>query len=173
MNLKPLLLLGPLFVAGCAGQRVEHPIAREIRRKGVHPEVFRIENKDAQMRRAVREARKSVGVFIAALKHPAKGQRDFEVKKPFMNDGEVEHLWLSEVEFRGNRFHGRVDNRPHRIEGVKFGDRVSVNPQEISDWAFVDNGKLMGGYTIRVLSRNLSPERRKEFQNETKVRIDQ
>jgi len=172
MKTNPLLLVGPLLIAGCAGQRVEHPLAREIRRTGVQPEVFRIEDKDAQMHRAVKEARKTVGVFIAALKNPAKGQHDFEVKKPFAKDGEVEHLWLSDVEFSGNRFHGRVDNHPRKIKGLKFGDRVSVNPDEISDWAFVDNGKLVGGYTIRVLSQNLSPERRKEFENETKVRID-
>jgi uncharacterized protein YegJ (DUF2314 family) len=172
MNLKPLLLLGPLFIAGCTGQGVEHPVGREIRRAGVHPEVIHIAKNDVQMRRAVREARKTVGVFIAALKHPAKGQHDFEVKKPFVKDGEVEHLWLSHVEFHGNHFHGRVDNHPHRMEGVKFGDRVSVNPNEISDWAFVDNGKLVGGYTIRALCCFLTPERRMEFQNATKVRID-
>jgi uncharacterized protein YegJ (DUF2314 family) len=172
MKTNPLLLIGPLLIAGCAAQRVEHPLAREIRRTGVQPEIFRIEDRDAQMHKAVSEARRTVGVFIAALKHPAKGQHDFEVKKPCLKDGEVEHLWLSEVEFSGNRFHGRVDNRPRKITGLKFGDRVSVNPEEISDWAFVDNGKLVGGYTIRVLSQNLSPERRKEFENETKVRIN-
>ena len=170
-TLKTLLVAGPLFLAGCA-QRVQHPLPREMRREGVQPEIFRIPDKDAQMHKAVREARRTVAVFIAALQHPAEGQHDFQVKKPFMNDGTVEHLWLSHVEFHGNHFHGRVDNRPHLIEGVLFGDRVSVNPDEISDWAFVDHGKLVGGYTIRALSDNLSPKRRKEFQNETKVRID-
>jgi uncharacterized protein YegJ (DUF2314 family) len=172
MKITPLLLIGPLLIAGCAGQRVEHPLAREIRRTGVQPEFFRIEDKDAEMHRAVKEARKTVGAFIAALKSPAKGQHDFEVKKPFVKDGEVEHLWLSEVKFSGNRFHGLVDNHPRKIKGLKFGDRVSVNPDEISDWAFVDHGKLVGGYTIRALSLSLSPERRKSFENETKVRID-
>jgi uncharacterized protein YegJ (DUF2314 family) len=172
MKTNPLLLIGPLLIAGCAGQRVEHPLAREIRRTGSHPEVFRIEHKDEQMHKAVREARRTVGTFIAALKNPAKGQHDFEVKKPCVKDGEVEHLWLSNVEFSGNRFHGVVDNHPKTIKGLKFGDRVSVNPNEISDWAFVDNGKLVGGYTIRVLAKNLSPKRRKEFENETNIRID-
>jgi len=172
MKKNPLLLLGPLLIAGCAGQPVEHPLAREIRRPGGQPEIFRIEDRDAQMRRAVREARKSVGVFIAALQNPAKGQHDFEVKKPFVENGEVEHIWLAEVEFRGHRFHGLVDNHPKKITGLKFGDRVSVNPNEISDWVFVDNGKLMGGYTIRVLAQGLPSESRKRFENETKVHID-
>ena len=170
-TLKTLLVAGPLLLAGCA-QRVQHPLPREMRKTGVQPEIFRIADKDAQMHKAVREARRTVAVFIRALEHPGAGQHDFQVKKPFMHDGAVEHLWLSRVEFHGNHFHGRVDNRPQSLEGVKFGDRVSVNPDEISDWAYVDHGRLVGGYTIRALSDNLSPERRKSFQNETNVRID-
>jgi len=171
MKAKLLFLTVPLLMAGCAAQRVEHPIAREIRRTGVKHEIFRIEDKDAQMRQAVSEARKTVPVFIAALKHPAKGQHDFEVKKPFAKNGEVEHIWLSDVEYSGHRFHGLVDNHPSKIKGLKFGDRVSVNPDEISDWVFVDHGRMVGGYTIRCLCRNLTPEQRKEFENETKVHI--
>jgi len=124
------------------------------------------------MHRAVLKARGNVGVFIAALKNRTNGQHDFEVKKPCVKDGVVEHIWLSNVQFSGNRFHGLVDNHPKKIKGLKFGDRLSVNPNEISDWAFVDNGMLVGGYTIRVLARNLSPEQRKDFENETHVRID-
>jgi len=158
-------------IAGCATP-VQHPLAREMHRKGVEPEIFRIENKDEEMHRAVLEARKNVSVFIAALNNPGTGQHDFEVKKRLTQDGEVEHIWLSDVEFKNNRFYGLVDNHPSKIKGVKFGDRASVGPGEISDWAFVDNGKLVGGYTIRVLSQNLSAERRKSFENETKVRIE-
>jgi uncharacterized protein YegJ (DUF2314 family) len=172
MKTNPLLLIAPLLFAGCATQKVEHPLPHAMRNAGVTPEIFRIEDKDAQMHRAVLKARRNVGVFIVALNHPAKGQHDFEVKKPFVKDGEVEHIWLSQVQFSGNRFHGLVDNHPKKIKGLKFGDRVSVNPNEISDWAFVDNGKLVGGYTIRVLARNLSQEQRKNFENESQVRID-
>jgi len=39
-----------------------------------------------------------------------------------------------------------------------MGDRVSVDPDEISDWAFVQSGRLIGGYTIRVLYSELSPQ---------------
>ena len=172
MKLNPLFLMAPLLFSGCAVQKVEHPLPHEIRNTSAPPDIFRIEDRDEQMHRAVLKARRNVGVFIAALQNPATGQHDFEVKKPFVKDGEVEHIWLSHVEFSGNRFHGLVDNHPKKIRGLKFGDRVSVNPDEISDWAFVDNGKLAGGYTIRVLSENLSAERRKSFENETNVRIE-
>jgi uncharacterized protein YegJ (DUF2314 family) len=123
------------------------------------------------MKQAVHQARRTVGVFIQAMQHPAAGQHDFEVKKPFRQGDAVEHLWLSDVWFKGNRFHGYVDNRPRKIKGLKMGDRVSVNPNEISDWAFVQNGRLVGGYTIRVLYAHLSPERRKALEQEARFSI--
>jgi len=171
MNAKHFLPIVPLLMAGCAAQRVEHPIAREIRDTDVSHGVYRIEDRDERMREAVAQARKTVPEFIAALTHPAKGQYDFEVKKPFVKNGDVEHIWLSGVVYDGRRFHGLVDNHPSKITGLNFGDRVSVNPDEITDWAFVDHGKLRGGYTIRCLCRELSPKQRKEFENETKVHI--
>ena len=150
----------------------DHPVGRELSRQTAEPEVFEVRNHHSQMHRAVLQARKTVGTFIAALQHPSPGQRDFEVKKAFRQGNEVEHLWLSDVRFSGNRFHGRVDNTPVRIKGVKPGQVVSVNPDEISDWAFVDNGKLVGGYTIRAHYNELSPEQKKQFDQLADFRME-
>jgi uncharacterized protein YegJ (DUF2314 family) len=121
--------------------------------------------------RAVIEARKTVGKFITALKHPAPGQQDFEVKKPFTQGDQVEHIWLSDVRFVGNRFQGQVDNQPRKIRGLKLGQLVSVNPNEISDWLYVDNGKLVGGYTVRAHYNELSPQQKQEFDREADFKI--
>jgi len=152
--------------------KADHALAREDIQPGAEPQVFDIGQHHSAMKRAVHQARRTVGVFIQALQHPGAGQHDFEVKKPFRQGDTVEHLWLSQVSFKGNRFHGYVDNRPRKIKGVKMGDRVSVNPNEISDWAFVENGRLVGGYTIRVLYSTLSPEGRKQLEQEARFRIE-
>jgi uncharacterized protein YegJ (DUF2314 family) len=55
---------------------------------------------------------------------------------------------------------------------VKAGDLVSVNPDEITDWVFVDNGKLAGGYTIRAHYNELSPEQKKQFDQLADFRIE-
>ncbi len=135
------------------------------------PQVFNVDQHNLAMRRAVYQARRTVGVFIQALQKPGPGESDFEVKKPFVQDGVVEHLWLSDVTFSGNRFHGFVDNKPAKIKGLKMGDRVSVNANEISDWAFVDKGRLIGGYTIRVLYYELPPAGRVALQKEVRFSI--
>src|ERR1700731_1481505 len=159
-----IALVGAGAVAGVTLRpQAANSSQQEIKKGGTEPEYFQVPKDHAAMHRAVIEARKTVGKFIVALKHPAPGQQDFEVKKPFVQGNQVEHIWLSDVRFVGNRFQGRVDNQPRKIQGVKLGQLVSVNPNEISDWLYVDNGKLVGGYTDRVHYNELSSEQKQEF----------
>ena len=170
-SLVTTLLAGALL-AGAAGPALaDHTLAREDLRPGAEPQVFGIDQHNRDMKRAVHEARRTVGVFIQALRKPAAGQSDFEVKKPFRQGDIVEHLWLANVTFSGNRFHGYVDNKPRKIKGLKMGDHVSVNANEISDWAYIDNGRLVGGYTIRVIFAELSPKGKKKLEDEARFRI--
>jgi len=138
---------------------------------GVEPKPFQVPNEHAAMREAVAKARKTVGEFIDALQHPTAGEGDFEVKKPFVQKGDVEHIWLSEVTFVGGHFQGKVDNEPSKIQGLKLGQVVSVNPDEISDWIYIKNGKLVGGYTIRAHYNELTPEQKQEFDRSADFRM--
>ena len=171
MNLRPVLLLlvpaalSTVVLGGCASNDQEnyHPISRAAARTGAEPPVYQVQDDDRQMNRASAKARSSVNTFIAALRQPTAEQRDFAVKKKFVQGNAVEHLWVSDVKFTGNRFVGVVDNRSREIPNLKPGTRVSVNPDEISDWAFVDHGVLVGGYTVRALVTELPPAEREEF----------
>jgi uncharacterized protein YegJ (DUF2314 family) len=148
-------------------------VAQELKKGNVEPEYFEVpKGHHAAMQLAVREARKTVGKFIAALTHPAAGQEDFEVKKPFIQGNQVEHIWLSDVQLVGNLFQGRIDNQPRKISGLKMGEMVSVKPNEISDWLYIDNGKLVGGYTVRVHYNELSAQQKQEFDRRADFRIE-
>jgi uncharacterized protein YegJ (DUF2314 family) len=141
-------------------------------KSNTEPPYIEVPKNHAAMHRAVLQARKTVGVFIAALKHPAPGQKDFEIKKPFIQNGEIEHIWLSDVQFVGNRFQARVDNQPRKIQGLKLGQVVSVDPKEISDWLYIDHGKLVGGYTVRVQYSELSAKEKQEFDQAADFKIE-
>ena len=144
---------------------------QEPEKSSTEPPYIQVPKDHTAMRRAVTQARKTVGEFIAALKHPAPGQQDFEIKKRFIQNGEIEHIWLSDVQFAGNRFQARVDNQPRKIQGLKLGQLVSVDPNEISDWLYVDHGKLMGGYTVRVQYDELSAKEKQEFDRAADFKI--
>lgn len=163
--ISALVLLSFSAQAADTGQELEKSIAE--------PPYFEVPKDHAAMHRAVIQARKTVGEFVAALKHPAQGQQDFEIKKPFIQNGQVEHIWLSDMQFVGNRFQGQVDNQPRKIQGLKLGQLVSVNPNEISDWLYIDHGKLVGGYTVRVQYNELSAKEKQEFDKAADFKIEQ
>ena len=137
----------------------------------VEPKPYQVPNEHAAMQKAVAKARKTVLQFIDALQHPTPGETDFEVKKPFVQKGDVEHIWLSEVTFVGGHFQGKVDNEPVKIRGLKLGQVLSVNPDEISDWVYIKNGKLVGGYTIRAHYNELTSEQKQEFDRSADFRM--
>ena len=105
-------LVAALILAGFISTgKAQNPISNELQSKSGEPETFRVENEHAAMRKAVDEARKTVGEFIKALQHPAAGQTDFEVKKPFVEGNDVEHIWLSDGGYHGGGFHGGGGHR--------------------------------------------------------------
>ena len=148
-----------------------HAIGRKATRTEGDAVMYAVDENDQQMDRATVRARKHVNRFIAALQSPKPNQRDFQVKKLFVRDGKAEHIWLADVKFTGNRFVGVVDNRPSYVPGLKIGDRASVNPDEVIDWSYVEDGRLVGGYTIRVLYSELTPAERTDFEKKADFHI--
>ena len=40
---------------------------------------------------------------------------------------------------------------------------VSFDPDDITDWMYIEDGRLIGGYTTRLLRERMSPEERKQL----------
>jgi uncharacterized protein YegJ (DUF2314 family) len=170
-----LITLTALVIAGLTlNTRAANVVAQELKSGSTEPEYFQVPNDHhhVAMQRAAKEARKTVEQFITALQHPGPGQQDFEVKKRFVQGSEVEHIWLSDVQLVGNRLQGKIDNQPRKIGGLKLGQIASVKPKEISDWLYIDNGKLVGGYTVRVHYSDLSPQQKQKFDREADFKIE-
>ncbi|HJT80007.1 MAG TPA: DUF2314 domain-containing protein, partial [Chthoniobacterales bacterium] len=115
-----------------------------------------ISDDDKAMDKAVTKARESLGFFLAALKADKPDSTDFKVKKCCVDGDNVEHVWIRDITWDGKVFHGRVDNAPLDVHNVKLGARVTIAPDDVSDWMFVKDGKLMGGFTTRVFYSGLS-----------------
>jgi uncharacterized protein YegJ (DUF2314 family) len=127
---------------------------------------------DPQMNAAIRDARRTVAKFIAALKSPKSSQAGFSVKMRIDDGDAVEHFWLSQVSFEGTVFRGVIDNDPDTVTNVRLGDPERVKPSEISDWMYVDHGVLVGGYTIRALRARLPAAERAEFDRSLPFKIE-
>ena len=136
------------------------------------PGYAQVTDDDKQMDRAVENAQKNLGFFIAALKAKKDGDSVFEIKKGFIDGDKVEHLWIRQITFDGKNFHGQIDNRPVDVRNVHSGQRVKVAPEDVTDWMFLKDGKLIGGYTTRVFYARLSPEDKAAFDQQAGFKVE-
>jgi uncharacterized protein (TIGR03067 family) len=92
-----------------------------------------------------------VDSFIAALMNPRPNQKAFSVKVAIKDGEKTEHLWLVPVRYQNGSFVGRINNEPQYVKTVSFDDEITVAKDQISDWIYAEDKKIMGGYTARVL----------------------
>lgn len=99
------------------------------------------------MNGAVEEARATLPQFFIELKG---GEGDFSLKVPVRYGREVEHIWISDVQYAGGKFTGRIANKAGSARGALIGDTYTVSGGDISDWMIERNGAIYGGYTLRA-----------------------
>ncbi|MBC8985190.1 DUF2314 domain-containing protein [Pedobacter sp. N36a] len=85
----------------------------------------------------------------------------------------VEHLWLTAPDFdeEGNLY-GKVGNEPIQVKNIKLGQEIGVGRFLISDWMIVEQGTLIGGYTIRAIWDGLPQGERQFFDEVIGIAID-
>ena len=162
------LCVGGMLFCGCGGNQKK---GVTVARPGLVP-VINVEDDDPKMLAAINKARATTPEFIAALKNPKPGQSGFGVKIPVKDGTQVEHMWMSPVRIVDGQFSGAINNEPLNVKTVKLGDEVKIAPNEISDWMYVEGGKLIGGYTIRMIRDNMPPGERQKFDRSTGLIID-
>lgn len=145
-----LVALVALALAGCGKK---HPADK----------VTYVADDDPRMNAAMDKARSTVRTFTAALQSPKAGQSAFSIKMEFTDGGNTEHMWLTPVTYDGTKFTGTVNNEPEKVKSVKMGQEVTVASDKISDWMYIENRKLVGGETLRVLRDALTPAERADF----------
>jgi uncharacterized protein YegJ (DUF2314 family) len=102
---------------------------------------------DVAMAAAIAEARREWPT--AAAHHVGGGA--LSAKFPFANRlGGNEHTWIAVTRIDGDAIHGTLANDPVDFDG-KLGDPVVCKLSELSDWLFERDGKMVGGFTVKVL----------------------
>jgi uncharacterized protein YegJ (DUF2314 family) len=149
-----VLLAVTLLIVGCS-DRSEDP-------------VIEVEADDIEMNDAIAQARSTVDEFVEKLQNPKPTDEGFSVKKMIEDGDDVEHFWLSDVSYSDGIFTGTIGNEPQSVRNVKFGQEVSVAESEITDWMYLDDGKMAGNFTLQVLLKRMPKEQaqaiREQFQ---------
>lgn len=143
------------FSTGCRDKAKEAKLARNAELLAL----MHGNTSDADIAAAMEKARATVDVFLAALKSPAPGQKEFFVRHeyPTAVPGRRQILIVNELRYDGKLLHGRLDDRTAQPgSGVARDGLVSFPPSEVCDWMFNDNGKATGGYMLRVLKTKMT-----------------
>lgn len=89
--------------------------------------------------------------FLDAFQHRQAGQL-FSVKA-IVSDGKLkERVWIRVSNINGEKIAGLIDSHPNRLTELKQGDRVWASSTEISDWMYVRQGNLVGGFSERIMA---------------------
>jgi uncharacterized protein YegJ (DUF2314 family) len=127
------------------------------------PTIYNVENQDAEMNNVIIEAKQTLPEFYKALENKNANQDAFAIKMHFTVNNDREHIWVNGLFKRDGEYFGVVDNLPELTKEVKQGDTIKIDSSRVSDWMYLDNGELKGGYTIKLLRKRMSEEERAEF----------
>ena len=147
-------------------------IQKEKLEKENEHDIIGVESDDSEMNLAIEKAKLNIENFDSALKSNNPKFLNFSVKKPYKTVSGNEHIWISDVVLKGDSYLGVIGNTPEYTGEIKLGDTVLVEKREISDWMYIDENKLKGGYTIRALRNKLSESEKKEFDSENGMIIE-
>lgn len=102
--------------------------------------------------------------FEECLVSPKPNQQYFSIKVKIDDGTNIEHIWLTEPSFdeEGNLF-GVVGNQPLDVKNVALHQKIGIDRNLISDWMIIQNGRLIGGYTIRAIRDHLSGNELADF----------
>jgi uncharacterized protein YegJ (DUF2314 family) len=126
---------------------------------------------DPAMIEAIARARATVPDFIRVLQAPAEGCRDFSIKALFPDL--QEHMWITDPRYADGEFIGALGNIPRGSTTLKLGDEVRVREELISDWKYIENDVLAGGYSLRLIRNRMTDKARKDLDSHLDFKIPQ
>ena len=127
---------------------------------------------DSKMAEAIGVAKETLGEFLDALSQPKARQTAFMLKVVFADGDQLEHVWVTDVEILSARTVCGVVAVEPKLPNLRFKQRVDFEPDRITDWMFVDNGLLVGGYTTRLLRKRMTSEERAAFDASVPYRFE-
>jgi uncharacterized protein YegJ (DUF2314 family) len=156
--MKPILLAVILFiVSACAPLTATPPAAP---------------TEDLEFLSAVQQARDTLDEFTQRIQTPHPNRSFVALKVRFSSpDLSVQDIWVDNVTYNGTRFEGRMGDDIPALR-LSFDEQISIPTENIIDWMIVEDDTLIGGYTIRLAYRRMTPAEREIFLRDAGYRID-
>ena len=162
------ILLGISFSFSCQRQPREN--------EAVQHTIARMEHSDEALLQIAEDAQRTVHLFFRNLLRTDLGGENFSIKYPFMADSDSgivsEQVWLSGIQFDNGLYYGVIVSEPQHLTGMRRGDTVMFDVDEITDWMYTQNGRIIGGRSIQYLLEQIPEAQRSEEQRRILLRFD-
>ena len=119
---------------------------------------------DQEFDAAVQQAHDTMNIVRQALLAPKASYTFVGLKVRFRGEGIFEDIWTEPVDYYNGVFTTQL------VEGVTIQtglhpDRLVLVPEkDVLDWMIIkDDGKLIGGYTIRLAYEHMTSDEKEEF----------
>lgn len=118
---------------------------------------------DPELDAAIEQARGSLDTFIETIATAHADRTFVAVKVRFFPPSESpQDIWVDEVTYSNGVFRGNMGDDIPSLK-LELGKKIVVQKKDVIDWMIVQDGKLIGGYTIRLAVKRMSPEDRQRF----------
>ncbi len=136
------------------------------------PTIYSTSDNDEEVNNAIDLARKNLKEFDSAFKIRSYDAGTIALKIKFPTKIGYEHIWVTQIHSKLGSYNGVIDNLPENAKDVKLGNRIKIDKDDITDWMFGRNGKLVGGYTLRAFRNRLTKHEKKDFDAQFSLKID-
>lgn len=158
MRVLAFIVLISLLLVSCKGKATdtgdkkssEKVVTKEVKDTTTYSE-------DAEMNAAILEARKTLPDFYTRLASPQPGDNGFSLKVKISDANGEEECWFSEVKVQGDSLVGILSNKPTVCTSFSEGTFRAINEEDIRDWMYFQNRKMIGNKTVYPLIKSLSP----------------
>src|SRR5690606_9759580 len=100
----------------------------------------------------------------SASRNPPPGHTDFSVKVGIAEGENTEYFWVSPFQEQSAYFVGTLNNEPRMVTSVKLGQEISFLKDQIVDWIYHHDGKMVGNFTACAMLKTGPESDRKEFE---------
>ena len=128
-------------------------------------ETFDVAAADPEMNNAIKKAQDTLGSFWKHYRKPGKEEKDFMLKVKIEDGNGVEHFWCGNIQVKSGTVYGELWNNPEVVKNVRYGEKIKIDADKISDWMYYRGGRIIGGFTIRVLLKYLDDAERKKYES--------
>jgi len=125
-----------------------------------------IEQSDKEIGRIAENARNALPTFFRNLARPEAGANNFFVKYTLTADdsSSTEQVWLGNVRVKDGICYGVLANSTNLLNSKKKGSTIVIDTDKITDWMYIQDGKIIGGRSIKYLLEKIPETQRSKDQ---------